>query len=158
MRYRCQIHVFEPVKEFHNQLSERFQGYPQITCHPFGLGGRTEAATISRAGDRSSHVQSGGGDLTETIELMGFTDFVREHNISRINLLKLNIEGAEYELLEKILMVGWAENITDLQVQFHNVGPDSPHRRQALRHRLRLTHELTYDFYFVWENWRLKHS
>jgi hypothetical protein len=72
-----------------------------------------------------------------------------------VDLMKVNIEGAEFDLLDHMLEKGCMPMIGNLQVQFHRFVPNAPSRRRTLRSSLKLTHELTYEFYFVWENWRL---
>jgi predicted transcriptional regulator len=46
------------------------------------------------------------------------------------------------------------QRVRDLQIQFHNFVPDAEKRAEAITRQLSATHELTYKFYFVWENWR----
>jgi hypothetical protein len=43
---------------------------------------------------------------------------------------------------------------TDLQIQFHDFVPGAVAQRAALHKGLSRTHRLTYDYPFVWENWR----
>lgn len=76
---------------------------------------------------------------------------------SEVALLKCNIEGGEYPLLNYIIGNGWHQNIKNLQVQFHilenhlNYPP-----YEVLADALSFTHELTWRVPFVWENWRRK--
>ena len=68
--------------------------------------------------------------------------------------MKINIEGGEYELLEYLLDTGLATQIINYQVQFHDFVPDAEARMTAIRERLSQTHTLTYQYEFVWGNWR----
>ena len=81
-----------------------------------------------------------------------------EEGIAHIDLMKINIEGAEYEVLQHLIDSGLIGRITNVQVQFHDCVPFARARRASIRRQLEHTHELTYDFSFVWENWRLKTS
>lgn len=47
------------------------------------------------------------------------------------------------------------KNIKNLQIQFHNFVDSAEEKREAIRKQLSLTHKLTYDYYFIWENWEL---
>lgn len=48
------------------------------------------------------------------------------------------------------------KNIGNLQIQFHNFVDNAEEKREVIRKQLSLTHELTYDYYFIWENWELR--
>jgi FkbM family methyltransferase len=152
-RYCSTLHVFEPVNEFAGAIRRRFARNPRVHVHQLGLAGRTEAGSVGLAADASSIYASGPN--TEAIQLVGVLDFIEQNAIERIDLLKLNIEGAEYDVLEKLLE-GWdVRRVHDLQIQFHQ-GPGSDARRDRIRSELARTHELTYDFRYIWENWRLR--
>jgi hypothetical protein len=71
-------------------------------------------------------------------------------------LIKLNIEGGEYPLLTRMINTDIVEKCRDIQVQFHNCVPDAEAMRLQIRNALSRTHFLTYDYPFVWENWRRK--
>jgi hypothetical protein len=72
-----------------------------------------------------------------------------------IALLKMNIEGAEWPLLEHIYRSGCLKRIRDLQVQFHLIeGQDCVMRYEVISELLNETHLLTWQYPFVWENWR----
>lgn len=73
---------------------------------------------------------------------------------SEVALVKINIEGGEYQLIDYIIETGCIRNIKNLQVQFHYVaGADSEKEYQLLAKRLTMTHKLTWRHPFVWENW-----
>lgn len=72
-----------------------------------------------------------------------------------IALLKMNVEGAEYDLLTYMYQGDMIRRIRDLQVQFHLVqGEDSLMRYEVISELLNETHSLTWEYPFVWENWR----
>lgn len=72
-----------------------------------------------------------------------------------IALLKMNVEGAEYDLLEHIYLGDFVRRIKDLQVQFHLIeGEDSIMRYEVIENLLSETHSLTrFEYPFCWENW-----
>lgn len=83
-------------------------------------------------------------------------DFFEENSIQRIDLMKINIEGAEYDLLDHLIQSGIVLRIKNIQVQFHDFVLDAERRMRCIQAGLACTHELTYQYPFVWENWRLK--
>jgi hypothetical protein len=68
--------------------------------------------------------------------------------------MKINVEGAEYDILESLITTGFVQRVDDIQVQFHDFVPNASERVVALRKSLAATHYPTYMFSFVWENWR----
>ena len=153
-RYCCTIHVFEPIEEYAENIRRRFAANPRIAVHPFGLGSSNMQISLGLGGDRSSIFQTSSemrhGSLVKA------EDFLAQHGIAHIDLLKLNIEGGEYDLLEHLLDTGLVSQIENIQVQFHDFVPNAEARMQAIHARLRQSHTLTYQVIFVWENWTLK--
>lgn len=72
-----------------------------------------------------------------------------------IALVKINIEGGEYELLNYIIEKGLMNNVIDLQAQFHLIeGRDCENMYSDLAKRLKKTHELSWRWPFCWESWK----
>jgi FkbM family methyltransferase len=153
-KYGCRVHVFEPVPAYARRISERFARNPLVQVHAAGLAAADGSATLSVAGDASSQVRDGGAE-TVTVPLRGIAGVLEEVGDGPIHLVKLNIEGAEYDLVEHIVETGIIRRIVDLQVQFHTFVPDAEERMRALRTRLAVTHHPTFQYDFLWENWRL---
>jgi hypothetical protein len=78
-------------------------------------------------------------------------ELVEKQNIA---LFKLNIEGGEYDVMERILKTQMHSRIYNLQIQWHSVSPNAMDRMVAIRHELSKTHALTFSNGFVWENWQ----
>lgn len=73
----------------------------------------------------------------------------------RIALLKMNVEGAEYDLLTHMWKHGMLDRIENLQVQFHLIGgEESLVRYDGVSLLLSETHEITWQYSFCWESWR----
>ncbi|HEX9426866.1 MAG TPA: FkbM family methyltransferase [Candidatus Polarisedimenticolia bacterium] len=154
-RFACTIHVFEPVPEFADRIAARFARNPKIRLHRVGLAGREGTATIALAADASStHAPAAPGAPRRSIALRAAAEFFREQGIGTVDLMKINIEGGEYELLEHLIEGGLIGRIRHLQVQFHDFVPDAARRMEAIQSRLMATHSLTWQYRFVWENWR----
>ncbi|MDY0365403.1 MAG: FkbM family methyltransferase [Arcobacteraceae bacterium] len=153
-RFDCNIYIFEPVKEFHTIIQEKFLSNNKIKAFNFGLSDKTEEIEISLSDDGSS-VYRGKDNQKEMISLKSIKDFINENSISKIDLLKINIEGGEFAVLPELLNMDIIQNIKNLQIQFHNFVDNAEEKREAIRKQLSLTHKLTYDYYFIWENWEL---
>lgn len=154
--YGCRIHVFEPISEFATTIRSRFSRNDRIQIHGYGLGAETERVTFFSDEDRSSaHHGEGAG---REVLVRAAEEVIEEKGIEEIHLMKINIEGGEYDLMDHILDTGLIHRIRDLQVQFHSFMPSAERRRFDIRQRLAATHDLTYDYPFVWENWQRRDS
>lgn len=152
--YCCTIHIFEPVSEFADRIQQRFSNNDRIHVHRFGLLNENRVLRISVSQDGSSFYRN-GSDLRYA-RLVKASDFVLDHQIEAIDLMKINIEGGEYELLEHLVDSGLVTRIDNIQVQFHSFVPDAKNRMATIQQKLHETHRLTYQYPFVWENWRLQ--
>tara|TARA_B110000971_G_C19885856_1_gene442950 strand:+ start:247 stop:912 length:666 start_codon:yes stop_codon:yes gene_type:complete len=155
-KYNCNIYIFEPMPEFYKIIKGRFEKQKNIKFFNFGLS-RYDNKTSLFINDNASSVYSKTVNTTkEKIYLKSISEFIKAHNIDGINLLKLNIEGGEFEILESLIELQLISKISNLQIQFHDFVPNAIKRRESIRQNLSRTHKLTYDYYFVWENWILK--
>lgn len=153
-RYGSTVYVFEPVQAFLADIRKRFAGNPSVQTFGYGLHSRTEQATITLAGNASSTFGDAGS--AETIALRDVAEVLAELKVSHIDLIKINIEGGEFELLERLLDTGLISAVDHVQVQFHRFVSGAPARRQRIRERLAATHTLRYDYDFIWESWSRK--
>jgi FkbM family methyltransferase len=155
-RYGCTIHIFEPVPAFAESIQKRFPAGATVYVHPYGLSDQELKTTIYLNNDGTSvHKQKG---TACPIELRSAHEVFGELGLSIIgvDLMKINIEGCEYELLPHLMNSPVIHSIRDLQVQFHDFVPNASARMTAIQQQLSRTHELMWQYRFVWENWRLK--
>lgn len=150
-RYACNVLVFEPVKEFYNTIKDKFPAPHKIQVYNYGLGTKDETVSIGVIGMSTSVFnQTGPNELVEIKDILPIIN-----RFSQIDLVKMNIEGAEYDLLEYIIEKGLQTKLVNIQVQFHVV-EDYENRRQKIIEGLQKTHHLTYDFPVgLHENWEL---
>ena len=108
-RYCCFIHVFEPVEEFSKNIEKRFYNNEKIIVHNYGLSNQNETVKITMDKTSSSIFKS--GKETSDALLLRAIDFMKQNNIQSIDLMKINIEGGEYDLIEHFLESGFINNI-----------------------------------------------
>lgn len=153
-KYNCDIFVFEPVEDFYEEIKNKFSEEKKVKVFKFGLGPKDSSENIFLSGDSSSMVSKTGAK--STIDIKSAKEFLEKESIKKVKLIKINIEGAEYELLEHMVDNNLCEIFENIQVQFHKFIPDHEQRRLEISKKLNLTHEITYNFDMVWENWKLK--
>ena len=152
--YKCDIMVFEPIKSFYSSILDNIEGRIGIQAFEFGLSNKNEISPISLCDDSSSLFLDSGEMID--IQLCDIADFLEKKKIEKIDLMKINIEGGEYDLLERLLEIDFVRNISNLQIQFHELDDQSEIRMKKIQEGLSETHIITYQYKFVWENWQLK--
>jgi FkbM family methyltransferase len=153
-RYNCTVFIFEPVKAFAKIIERRFKQNSKIHVFEYGLASSALEVPIAIDEFASSIVNSKiKSKNIEIIKLIDFQEFMLHKNISSIDLIKINIEGAEYDLLEYILDKNIIGRIGTLLIQFHNFSQEAEIRMQKIQLRLKNTHEQLYDYPFVWTCW-----
>ena len=153
-KYCCFVYIFEPVQKFADKIMLRFKSNSKIFVYNFGLSDQTKNCDMSIAQDSSSIFV--GEDNVEKVKLIEAKDFFGEENIEEIDLMKINIEGGEYDLLEYLITTDLIKFIKNIQVQLHDFIPNAEERMKSIQSQLSKTHKLTWQYPFVWENWRLK--
>ncbi len=151
-RFQCGVLVFEPIQRFSDEIKNRFIKNKKISVYQYGLGPLDARMNICVDGNASSLFKTGGN--VEKISIVSFRRFIEENSIKNIDLLKINIEGGEYDLLDYLIDQGLIAQIDNIQVQFHRFVPDAEIRRKTIQLRLVKSHHLTYEYPFIWENWR----
>ena len=150
-RYRCRIWVFEPVRRFAEAIGERFEQNEDIEVFRFGLGAVSRSETIYIRGAGSSTYRKRAE--AEEIRIVDAKQWFDENGIESVALMKINIEGGEYDLLDRMIQTGLVESIENIQVQFHNFTVDATRRMEHIQKGLERTHTPTYQYKFVWANW-----
>lgn len=153
-KYNCSVTIFEPVRKYFQFIQSRFDKNGKINARHFGFSNKEKIDVIRISGDASSvFLDCKKADDLEIIKLFPLEEYIKE--LDYIALIKINAEGAEYDLLES-LSTESLKKIKNLQVQFHTFMPNCEERRNAIRAKLSQTHECTWNYEFVWENWKLK--
>jgi FkbM family methyltransferase len=153
-KYGSRIFILEPMDNYYSEINRKFKNREMVSVYNYGLASKNTELLISLDDDSSSLYKPGRS--YQKIEVKTFDQFIEEAGITKIDLFKINIEGAEYELLDDILEKKIQSFIENIQVQFHVFIPNCIERRNKIREELSKTHECTYNYEFIWENWRKK--
>lgn len=148
-RYQCKIEAFEPVSSNWEAASKRLGGLKNVFLYKAAVGPRNDLIRINLSEDGSSFFKD--SNRNELVEVKSVLEVLGDMPTA---LMKLNIEGGEYDLLDTLLSSNKIELITDLQVQFHTCVPEYEKRYESIKKALSGSHYLTYRFPYVWENWK----
>ena len=155
--YDCNIIGFEPEKSNFNYLEQKFKKYKHIKIYDYGLSNFTgESYLFTDYGNSSLSLNRNNNKAGLKVKIKNISEFIREQNIKVINVLKLNVEGAEYEILNELINTGYIKNIKVLIIQFHLINDFSKLHRLNIIKKLEKTHNNKFSYYFVWEKWILK--
>jgi len=155
-RYGCKVYIFEPVQEFYQQCVARFQGNNKIVCLNYGLSSADGWLDIGLAENASSFASPHAKESMQRVQVRSIVECIRELGIDRIDLMKINIEGGEFDVVPAIIESGDIRKVQHLQIQFHNFVDDAAKRRAAIRTQLANTHTEMWNYDFVWESWKQK--
>jgi FkbM family methyltransferase len=153
-KYDSFVYCFEPLPEFSEKINIKFKDNNKVKVFTKGISNEVKDSVIYLNDDATSrNIKT---KKSVKIKLTRLDKIMVEENINFIDLLKINIEGDEYDVLEYILNNNLAKNIDNIQVQFHKIGDNYQERYDRIKEGLEKTHKLTYLYPFVWENWKLK--
>lgn len=100
--YKGQVIAFEPVTQVRNRLMENrsLNELHHLKIEPFAVfNEKTElvlhVSSQENFGMSSIHAHDEDSGITETVKAVRLDDYVLENNINQIDLIKMDIEGAE---------------------------------------------------------------
>lgn len=153
-KYECKVVVFEPYQKYAKEISHRFEKNGSIVVHTLGLSDKDAVMDIAIDEESTSMFKTSNANNTAEISLSHAQTFLHEHGYAKIDLMKINIEGGEYDLLDHLIETNLVKDIGNLQIQFHDFVPKAEQRMKAIQQALVKTHKLTYQYPFLWENWK----
>jgi FkbM family methyltransferase len=153
-----EVHVFEPIQEFAESLEQNLGDVSNVKVWPYAVGGNNRQAKIANLNDSSSMFRPASeSEFSHEIQVRDVAElFNRLFLGGRVDLMEINIEGGEFEVLERIFEAQLSHRIKVIQVQFHEVFESSTERMEAIQSRLSETHSLVWRYDWVWERWCLK--
>jgi FkbM family methyltransferase len=128
------FHLFEPAQSCYNSLVERFHHHDNFTLNHFGLSNNEEKATIFYDAEKSGLASLYKRDLahysvemnmSEEIYLKRACDYIEEHAVEHIDLLKIDVEGHELKVLEGFRSYLNADFIDYIQFEYGGANLDS---------------------------------
>jgi FkbM family methyltransferase len=102
------IHGFEPDPRSFATLRANVGLLPRVTIDPRAVAGETGSATFHSSENSlaSSLVAEGGPRRSVAVRTVSLDDLMDELGLDRIDLLKLDVEGAEYDVLSRTTRLG----------------------------------------------------
>lgn len=149
------IYVFEPVKKHYDIIVDRFLNDCNVKVFNFGLSDKNDIVKITLTGDSSSMHISDDSNY-ENIEIKDIREFLFENNIFNVDLIKINIEGEEYNLLEYLSSSNELNIFENYLVQFHKFVDDYENRRNKILSNISEYYDRLFNYEMIFEGWTQK--
>lgn len=151
-RYGASVHAFEPAPDALDDLEERLND-TRVAIHPFALGRSDREAALVLGGVGSSVTTAEAVPGSVPIQVREVAAVFDELGLDEIDLLKLNVEGSEYDILDRLDESDWLARTRILLIQFHEWHPDAHRRRRRNRRALKQAHTEVWNYPWIWEMW-----
>ncbi len=155
-RYQCTVHAFEPEPRNYKQLEKRTAGQEHIVTYRYGLGDRDETVRMSLeflGSTAFGNIEGEQGVDWDEAAIRDVAAIWPELGLERVDLMKVNIEGGEFPLFERMIECDLLARVDCYLIQFHEWHPGAYSRRRRIHRALARTHRLEWDYHFVWEKW-----
>lgn len=157
-RYNCHYWCIEPSPYSFKALEKVAAGHPKVHLCNFALWSEDEKGTLCDI-ERDGANLFGGQGPTAEVELVDAVRFFRENKIRKVDLLSVNIEGAEFILLPYLIRKGLIKRVKNLMIQWHAEAREWKAELQVwkIRETLVPTHKMAWNL-GAWECWTRKGS
>lgn len=158
--YKCRVVCFEPMPVYVDHVRKRLHTITdRAVVNDFGLMDRDCQADVPLDGDRTSlyhehaiKADYSGGPMFPC-RFRDVAAYMEEQDAPHVSLAKINIEGGEYPLLNRLIETGYIAHFGHLQVQFHDFMPDAASLYHDLTVSLSRTHRQQWCRPWIWESW-----
>lgn len=124
----AQIHAFEIVPSTFATLSQRVGAMPGLVINDFGLGATEGRVTVchfpGRSGVSSILSASGGGKhpfVEIECSIRRGDDYLAKHGISRLSMLKIDVEGSEPDVLRGFQQALGEQRVDVVQFEYGKI-------------------------------------
>lgn len=151
--FDCEVVAFEPIPEYAEKLSLDFVSDEKVLIQEFAVSGQEGVIHLGIEGEATGRYSNSQTKLS--VQSKDISKVVNEIGDS-LKLIEMNIEGGEYENLERLIQAGSISKVPTLLVQFHRYTMNEELRRAQIRIELEKTHSCVFEFPWVWERWDVR--
>ena len=131
---KISAHLFEPQNSCVFLLKQKFSRNKNIIINDFGLSDKNETTTLFKDTDQSGFASVYKRDLdyyqidmnmSETIQLKNGSDYIEENKISKIDFIKIDVEGHEMKVFSGLGDYLHPDKIDFIQFEYGGANLDS---------------------------------
>ena len=142
--------LYEPIPEYYKVCSDRFRDRETIFVYQRAVSADGRNIRMQVDGLRSRQEL---GISPEVLEIASIGIQKIFDSASEVELLKMNIEGMEYECLDQLILSNSLIKAKNLLIQFHNFEREDVNNRDRVRKALERDFTNVYTFEWMWELW-----
>lgn len=154
--YNCFIDIYEPHPDLAGDAARNFRGNQKVHVDQLGIGDKNGYLDLYGNTMNASFIPNSIGTVIKVPVRQASEIFAERYNTRKIDLLKINIEGAEYGVVPDLINNWDFSRVNHFLVQFHNSVPGYQKKREACRKLISKTHEMKWNYDYLFESWRRK--
>ena len=119
----CKLYMFEPSLITFEQLKNNITQTKDVFSYPIGFGDKKESLQMfyDNEAQGSASILMKGAKFSEEIQIETLDGFCKEHDIEKIDFLKMDVQGYEYNIL-----LGAKELLSRRKIQYIQFEFDEP--------------------------------
>ncbi len=131
--YGCEVHIAEPNIKYHEIEKKRFNGLNRVHVYKCAIGGETKLARFYPSPPEYPAEEKGSSLLPRSpyvnpniyydVQEYSLYDFVRRAGLKNIDLIKMDIEGAEVDVFTSPKTQEVLNMCQSLTIEFHHRMP-----------------------------------
>ena len=147
---RMTFWLYEPIPKYFSACLNRFEGRENVYVYQKAVSadGRDIRMQIDGLRSRQEPNNTTGLIKFASVSIQEIFDTVAE-----IELVKMNIEGMEYECLNQLILSNTLLKAKFLLIQFHNFESGDKEKRDLMRKAFEKDFTNIFTFEWVWELW-----
>lgn len=167
-KFNCKVYCYEAVKEYYNNINHKniISYNCAITCKD-GFDYIHICDEGSSMEELSEYKKKNDLDVSYQNNIIKFSNIPLErvetkdvnsvlNEFQTIDLLKINIEGAEYDILNRMCITNTISKIQNIQIQFHNFVDEAQYKYDNTVKLLQKTHKCDFNSMWRWSFWSKK--
>jgi FkbM family methyltransferase len=137
-RFGCDVVLFDPSPTGAETMSLAENQIPQFKFHPVALAGQCGQLTFAPPKDQAegSWFAQKGSAATLEVPCVDLLTLMRRNGHDHIDLIKIDIEGAEYDVIDHVLE--HRLRVRQILVEYHHQMLPGIRRSQTIRSMLKL--------------------
>jgi len=152
-KFNPNLIIVEPIPQFVNELKHNFGNNPKVNIEKVAISTSNKTIKLYVKGCATSETNVVSKKVV-SVKSYDINYFISKYNLSKIDLIQVNIECEEYPLIISWIETGFLKNVKYLQVQFHTFCENYEEKYKQIFEGLKKNgFEINYKYDFVWESW-----
>lgn len=151
IRFGSRVLSFEPLKKEYRKLTSKFKNNKLVYLYNKALYDSNKKISVTIDGLNSSLVSSKKNKKKSLVKTLDIVNIFKRFN--KIDLLKLNVEGAEYKILLRLNKKKKLNKISSYLIQFHQIHNYQQDIITIRNNFLKQGFKQVFNYNFIWEYW-----